>query len=286
MKRVIKSSTADLKYRRNINFKSSTDTVISSQIKSFRCPNCGNLALYSVEQDIHKVADVYYHEQFVCDECGAELLAEPQYDGSIKFVMTEDVDSATKAEKRSCKKCNSKANSSASSEVEASSSLCLKFKMVAEFEDGFETTVGGYDEGDCIATLDNLTEEHGAITWYSGYNEPLEGYFDGEYDPNYQEYDDYKFYVDSSTDVEGSYRYDEKRASIEELAMDGEVSLGRCSRSTLYRWAKEINERLEAQKYDWRVKAVPADNSLVAVPLSDVKSATDSEDAEDYISFV
>lgn len=43
--------------------------------------------------------------------------------------------------------------------------------------------------------------------------------------------------------------------AVEEIGMDGGVSLGRCSRSTVYRWTKAINEYLEAGKYDWRVKA-------------------------------
>ena len=43
--------------------------------------------------------------------------------------------------------------------------------------------------------------------------------------------------------------------AVEEIGMDGGISLGRCSRSTVYRWAKAINEYLEVNKYDWRVKA-------------------------------
>jgi hypothetical protein len=43
--------------------------------------------------------------------------------------------------------------------------------------------------------------------------------------------------------------------TVEEIGMDGGISLGRCSRSTVYRWTKAINEYLEAGKYDWRVKA-------------------------------
>lgn len=43
--------------------------------------------------------------------------------------------------------------------------------------------------------------------------------------------------------------------AIEELALSGGISLGRCSRSTVYRWTKAINEYLDYSKYDWRVKA-------------------------------
>lgn len=43
--------------------------------------------------------------------------------------------------------------------------------------------------------------------------------------------------------------------AVEEISFDGGVSLGKCSRSTVYRWTKAINEYLERNKYDWRVKA-------------------------------
>lgn len=43
--------------------------------------------------------------------------------------------------------------------------------------------------------------------------------------------------------------------AVEEIGFDGSVSLGKCSRSTVYRWAKAMNEYLERNKYDWRVKA-------------------------------
>lgn len=44
--------------------------------------------------------------------------------------------------------------------------------------------------------------------------------------------------------------------TVEELGMDGTICLGRCSRSTAYRDTKRINEYLEANKYDWRVRLV------------------------------
>lgn len=43
--------------------------------------------------------------------------------------------------------------------------------------------------------------------------------------------------------------------AIEELALSGAISLGKCSVSTLYRWRNEINERLERERADWRVVA-------------------------------
>lgn len=43
--------------------------------------------------------------------------------------------------------------------------------------------------------------------------------------------------------------------TVEEIGFDSGVSLGKCSRSTVYRWTKAINNYLERNKYDWRVKA-------------------------------
>lgn len=43
--------------------------------------------------------------------------------------------------------------------------------------------------------------------------------------------------------------------TVEEIAFGDGVSLGKCSRSTVYRWTKAINEYLERNKFDWRVKA-------------------------------
>lgn len=37
---------------------------------------------------------------------------------------------------------------------------------------------------------------------------------------------------------------------VEELAFDGSIGLGRCSRSTVYRWTKAINEYLKENKYE------------------------------------
>ena len=43
--------------------------------------------------------------------------------------------------------------------------------------------------------------------------------------------------------------------AVEEIGFDGGISLGKCSRRTVYRWMKAINAYLEQNKYDWRVKA-------------------------------
>lgn len=43
--------------------------------------------------------------------------------------------------------------------------------------------------------------------------------------------------------------------AVEEIGFDGSISLGKCSRSTVYRWVKAMNEYLERNKYGWRVKA-------------------------------
>ena len=65
----------------------------ATDILSFKCPGCKNKTLYSAEQDVHKVADIDENELFICDECGGEFRAHPQYNGSIRF--TESIESAT-----------------------------------------------------------------------------------------------------------------------------------------------------------------------------------------------
>lgn len=55
---------------------------------------------------------------------------------------------------------------------------------------------------------------------------------------------------------------DRYQYAIEELSLSGAVGLGPCSKSTLYRWVSIINERLEAKKYDWRVKGNVSDMSI------------------------
>lgn len=53
------------------------------------------------------------------------------------------------------------------------------WKMVGQYVDGQEITVGGNDEDDCMYKLCKLQEKHGKMTWYSGYSD--EDYVDGEY---------------------------------------------------------------------------------------------------------
>lgn len=48
----------------------------------------------------------------------------------------------------------------------------------------------------------------------------------------------------------------------EEIAFDGAVSMRGMSRSTIYRWAKVMNKYLEDNKYDWRVKANYAEETI------------------------
>lgn len=68
----------------------------ATDVLSFKCPSCKNKTLYSAEQDVHRAADVDENELFICDECGEEFRAHPQYNGSIKF--TESIESATSAD--------------------------------------------------------------------------------------------------------------------------------------------------------------------------------------------
>lgn len=49
---------------------------------------------------------------------------------------------------------------------------------------------------------------------------------------------------------------------VEELAFDGVVSLGKCSKRTVQRWAKRVNEYLEQNNYDWRVRPNIKDNTI------------------------
>ena len=54
--------------------------------------------------------------------------------------------------------------------------------------------------------------------------------------------------------------------AIEELALSGTVGLGPCHPSTVYRWARTINKRLEAGKYDWRVKPDVKNRAVIVDP--------------------
>lgn len=57
--------------------------------KIFICPKCGNKTLVPVDQNPNALG-IDYHDLCICEECGAELLAEPQYDGTVKFVDVEE----------------------------------------------------------------------------------------------------------------------------------------------------------------------------------------------------
>jgi len=46
------------------------------------------------------------------------------------------------------------------------------------------------------------------------------------------------------------------RMTIEEIGMDGSISLGKCCNKTLKNWVNDINNQLESQKYDWRVTSI------------------------------
>lgn len=59
--------------------------------------------------------------------------------------------------------------------------------------------------------------------------------------------------------------------AIEELALSGEVGLGDSSISTVYRWAREINRRLDHENYDWRVKVNDKARSLYQVSVDHYK---------------
>lgn len=63
-----------------------------SKIKMFDCPRCHNKTLVDIDNYVTRNADVDYHDQFVCEECGAELLSEPQFDGTIRFITESNRD--------------------------------------------------------------------------------------------------------------------------------------------------------------------------------------------------
>lgn len=64
---------------------------VKSEEKAFTCPKCGNKTLYCTEHSVKSNADVDYHEEFVCDECGTVSYSEPQYDGRIEFIPFEQL---------------------------------------------------------------------------------------------------------------------------------------------------------------------------------------------------
>ena len=55
------------------------------------------------------------------------------------------------------------------------------WKIAARYEDGFETVVNGNSDEDCMCKVDDLTYQHGACVWYSGYCDADYDYVDGEY---------------------------------------------------------------------------------------------------------
>ncbi len=59
------------------------------------------------------------------------------------------------------------------------STILEPFRMCGRFADDFEATVGGNDECDCMEKLDEMTERHGELVWWSGYAD--EDYVAGEY---------------------------------------------------------------------------------------------------------
>lgn len=54
--------------------------------------------------------------------------------------------------------------------------------------------------------------------------------------------------------------------AIEELAVDGIVSLGAVSERTVQRYRKNINDILDAQDADWRIRADNKRRLLIVVP--------------------
>lgn len=70
--------------------------IVSGTInRSFTCPSCHNKTLYCTEHDVAKIADVDHGDQFVCDECGSCFIAEPQFNGDLKFKQCfDDIESS------------------------------------------------------------------------------------------------------------------------------------------------------------------------------------------------
>lgn len=67
-----------------------------NKILQFICPVCTNKTLGSIEQDVYNVRDINYHEIFVCDECGEEFYAVPQYDGNVRFEINSNLEESKK----------------------------------------------------------------------------------------------------------------------------------------------------------------------------------------------
>lgn len=63
--------------------------------------------------------------------------------------------------------------------IDISSAFLEPWRICGKFKDGFTATVGANDENSCMTKLIELTEKHGELVWYSGY-EDLD-YRGGEY---------------------------------------------------------------------------------------------------------
>lgn len=59
----------------------------------FTRPKCFNRTLYPLEPV--GVVGIGYDDLCICDECGAELLARPQFDLTVQFSDIEDDDLVT-----------------------------------------------------------------------------------------------------------------------------------------------------------------------------------------------
>lgn len=57
--------------------------------KVFTCPKCGNETLTPIDGN-NDIVGIGYHDLCVCDECGTEFYAEPQYDFTVAFVEIEE----------------------------------------------------------------------------------------------------------------------------------------------------------------------------------------------------
>ncbi len=60
-------------------------------MKYFTCPKCGNNTMCAAHVEAESVYDLDFHELCICEECGAELYAEPHFGNTVSFVsLTED----------------------------------------------------------------------------------------------------------------------------------------------------------------------------------------------------
>lgn len=79
-----------------VAYVGSSSVVATRQNRSFTCPSCHNKTLYCIDHDVYRLADIDYHDKFVCDECGGCFESEVQHNGDIKFKKCSDsVDAGT-----------------------------------------------------------------------------------------------------------------------------------------------------------------------------------------------